>query len=843
MASECFKPEPLAIDSSLCFVTAIESFSRQLNLSLPPLKLPFRPPPFPFDFPQSKLIPKSRFVVDAFGHAGEYSLSYFLSHFHSDHYGGLSPTWCKGIIFCSHLTARLLVEVLKVPLPFVQPLPLREPITIDGCEVILVDANHCPGAVQFLFKIPCGDGKFERYVHTGDFRFCASMKVDPILEIFIGSDAVFLDTTYCNPKFIFPSQEESIEYIVNIIQKIGGASKGSTGNVLFLVATYVIGKEKILLQIASRCNRKILVDARKMTVLRVLGYGESGVFTEHESESDVHVVGWNVLGETWPYVRPNFVKMKDIMVEKGYSKVVGFVPTGWTYEVKHNKFSVRSKDSLEVHLVPYSEHSNYNELREYVKFLRPRRVVPTVGLDVDKLDSKHADKIKKHFAGLVDEMANRKEFLKGFHRGSGEMSDDVDENATKAENEFREFEEKEVSSGIEITVKIEACSSGTELSSLQEVGSTNQFESNDEEQQKIIQELRECLPAWVTQDQILDLISSSGRNVVDAVSNFYERETEFYEHITTLTDNLPKYQSKVLDSPFTFPATDIKKVILGKVDISSGQASKSSSPRGTTKSKTSPGKRKRNVQDKPKNKPKKNSSLQSGGSKQSTITKFFKKASHLSEGPKMESTEEQSCQDQSSPNDITEYVNKIDKFIQIINGDESLKKLVASLLVKTNGDMNMALDLYYANPQEEGLGQNEKGQIFSGNPVQTESSLNECLSTQKENMLENVGRGTDLSKLSGSMKKINETFVSLPPEEYDPDKHACWRYGQPAPYIHLVRTFDLLEEEKGKIKATSMLCNMFRSLLVLSSEDVLPAVYLCTNKIAADHENMVQVII
>lgn len=31
----------------------------------------------------------------------------------------------------------------------------------------------------------------------------------------------------------------------------------------------------------------------------------------------------------------------------------------------------------------------------------------------------------------------------------------------------------------------------------------------------------------------------------------------------------------------------------------------------------------------------------------------------------------------------------------------------------------------------------------------------------------------------------------------------------------------------------------FCSLLVLSSEDVLPAVYLCTNKIAADHENMV----
>lgn len=39
---------------------------------------------------------------------------------------------------------------------------------------------------------------------------------------------------------------------------------------------------------------------------------------------------------------------------------------------------------------------------------------------------------------------------------------------------------------------------------------------------------------------------------------------------------------------------------------------------------------------------------------------------------------------------------------------------------------------------------------------------------------------------------------------------ACWRHGKPAPYIHLARTFDLVEDEKGKIKATSMLCNMFR---------------------------------
>lgn len=44
---------------------------------------------------------------------------------------------------------------------------------------------------------------------------------------------------------------------------------------------------------------------------------------------------------------------------------------------------------------------------------------------------------------------------------------------------------------------------------------------------------------------------------------------------------------------------------------------------------------------------------------------------------------------------------------------------------------------------------------------------------------------------------------------------ACWSSGQPAPYIHLARTFDLVEAERGKIKAMSMLCNMFRRYMVI----------------------------
>lgn len=55
-------------------------------------------------------------------------------------------------------------------------------------------------------------------------------------------------------------------------------------------------------------------------------------------------------------------------------QVVGFVPTGWMYEMKRKAFPVREKGSCFIHLVPYSEHSSYSELREYVRFLRPHKV-------------------------------------------------------------------------------------------------------------------------------------------------------------------------------------------------------------------------------------------------------------------------------------------------------------------------------------------------------------------------------------------------------------------------------------------------------------------------------------
>ncbi|XP_010248167.1 PREDICTED: DNA ligase 6-like [Nelumbo nucifera] len=830
----------LTLNSSELFVDSYKAFSQKSPQNSPPRSFTLLSqrsplPPIPSDFAQSKLIPKTRFIVDGFRYSGDYSVSYFLSHFHSDHYAGLKTGWSKGLIFCSETTGRLLIEALKLSSLFVISLSLGEPVVIDGCEVTLVDANHCPGAVQFLFKIPRTEGKYERYVHTGDFRFCDSMTLEPVLSEYVGADAVFLDTTYCNPKFVFPSQDDSVNYIVEAIERIRAENQRLRESVLFLIATYVVGKERILVEISRRCNCMIHVDSRKMSILCILGFGGGGIFTEDVSVTDVHVVSWNVLGETWPYFRSNFAKMEEIMIERGYTKVVGFVPTGWMYEVRKDGFAVRTKDSFEIHLVPYSEHSSYNELREYVRFLRPKRVIPTVGLDVEKLDSKHAVAMQKHFAGLVDEMANKQEFLMGFHRKSRNKDEKEKGNISSDSNKELD-KENEVKQSKEILERSPA---------LREPDLQNSSMASDRDMEESIKEICDSLPPWVTREQMLDLLKHTKGNIVEAMSEFYERETELREQLTAsnrsttsqLNLSTISYTSLACISSSLPEMGSVKEHFIGIMKNSLVQDKKLSNMRRSIKSTVSPRKKATGVENKSNKKAKLGSFSEScrSDSKQYTITKFFSKivpnASQVGEIGTDMAEQFPDTRNVLSSNMSELYKEEINQFLEVIDG--GLSRIdAASILEKAKGDIHVALDVYYNN---SGVDCDDNDGKLS---VQSQPYIDNCSSGKETKSSEESENIPSLFMQGFSTTDVTATLVSLPLEKYSPVEHACWRQGQPAPYLHLARTFDLVEGERSKIKATGILCNMFRSLLALSPKEVLPAVYLCTNKIAADHENM-----
>ena len=223
--------------------------------------------------PAFKRIAGTDFLVDGF----QYSLSqpqcrsFFLSHHHSDHTVGLYRTWDVGVIYCSQITATLLIEQDGLSPAVVRPVPLHRRVFIDGAFVTLIDANHCPGAVIFVFELPpfADEAELMRrdaaghrltghgpvFVHCGDFRYCremgqlfrsggktemetaadsATVEVPSAFNHYpslyaasslthlsrLSISGVYLDTTYCKPVHLFPPQAAVVNYTLTVVQDV-----------------------------------------------------------------------------------------------------------------------------------------------------------------------------------------------------------------------------------------------------------------------------------------------------------------------------------------------------------------------------------------------------------------------------------------------------------------------------------------------------------------------------------------------------------------------------------------------------------------------------------------------
>ncbi|KAM3162768.1 DRMBL domain-containing protein [Lachancea thermotolerans] len=379
--------------------------------------------------------------VDGFNFQSDPSIhQYFLSHFHADHYMGVKKSWDQGTIYCSKVTADLLIYKFKVPQDRIIALPAEVTIQISSnVSVICFDANHCPGAFVFLFREFGGDNETVQWVlHTGDFRSNNDL-ITKIIEHTSGKpiDKVYLDTTYMYPSYHFPLQKSVLdvtgEFAFKLrdvgLKKLFGDRQSSimsfVSNSLrprhlykyvFVVGTYTIGKEKLAIAIAERLQTKIFVardTARHCIIQTYKDKFPEGMITHDITKACVHLVSLRTLSskETLQYY---FKPISHI-----YEDMVAFAPTGWSFKnggrfiklhetleqkIEHtvNLLKDSTVDNLDpssihkqykrdvrfqVFQVPYSEHSSFKDLANFCVRLPWVKIIPTVNTHDDYMVS------------------------------------------------------------------------------------------------------------------------------------------------------------------------------------------------------------------------------------------------------------------------------------------------------------------------------------------------------------------------------------------------------------------------------------------------------------------------
>lgn len=278
---------------------------------------------------------------------------FFLTHLHGDHIVGLSSSW-QHKIYCSEVTGKLLVERYDIDASLISPLETGcshilyvDSDQIEQMSVTVINAHHCPGSVMFLFE-----GYFGKILYTGDFRFDSEMKDDPLMGNLLHADTLYLDNTYNSPKCVFPSREESFKQMMEIIQ--------SHEDFHIKIGLRNLGKEDLLVKIAVDLNEWIKVPPSFFQLAELLDLPD--VFITGETDARTEVV---------PFYS---ISNKNIERWNKECPTIALLPTSLYTGLEMSPFCNQEN----VYIVPYSDHSSFDELIEFVKFIKPGCIYPIV---------------------------------------------------------------------------------------------------------------------------------------------------------------------------------------------------------------------------------------------------------------------------------------------------------------------------------------------------------------------------------------------------------------------------------------------------------------------------------
>ncbi|KAK8914175.1 hypothetical protein KSP39_PZI023623 [Platanthera zijinensis] len=346
------------------------------------------------------------FSVDTWSDASKRKRHHFLTHAHKDHLSGISDFFFFPI-YCTRLTktiVRFLFPQLDDSL-FIE-IELGVSVVIKdqhgNFSVRAFDANHCPGAVMFLFE-----GEFGNVLHTGDCRLNPECVQNLPLKYINkkGQDGelnyVFLDCTFGRCPIRIPNKQLAIQQVINCIWKHPNAP------VVYL-ACDMLGQEDVLVQVSKAFGSKIYVnEVKNQECFNVLSLIAPEILSRDASSRFKVIEGFPRLNER--------AKKKIAEARASFLPEPLFIrPSTQWYATNeyHVSLSEAERDACGVWHVCYSMHSSQEELEWALQLLQPKWVISTTppcrAMELDyvkkhcyKTRITHNDPIWKLFNGTI----------------------------------------------------------------------------------------------------------------------------------------------------------------------------------------------------------------------------------------------------------------------------------------------------------------------------------------------------------------------------------------------------------------------------------------------------------
>lgn len=270
----------------------------------------------------------------------------FVSHGHSDHLKN------HGTILATPAT--ILFHAMRAKQKKTIALDYRQPFHYHDFTIELYPAGHVLGSAMIRVE---RDGR--SLLYSGDFKMKKSYTAQEI-EV-PQADVLIMESTFGHPNFIYDFEPEELA-----AQLIAFIEDCFRNDIFPVVMAYGLGKAQEAMKILGDAGYDVRVhrDAWKIAAV----YRQFGVTFDHCSAWQQEPLGARQVLVIPPHSM-QFRRVKELPLRRRTVLL-----SGWAKSVAGNRFGSD-------HVIPLSDHADFNELIEFVRRVDPQKIYTTHGFE------------------------------------------------------------------------------------------------------------------------------------------------------------------------------------------------------------------------------------------------------------------------------------------------------------------------------------------------------------------------------------------------------------------------------------------------------------------------------